>query len=99
MLSYFLYFLAAAGLSYVLAASHITFGIRSWLADQKHATATGLLLLVECMACTGWHIGWLSVAVGIAPGSRTVTHALLLAFATAGSNLVHARISGLTKEH
>jgi len=102
MIAWALFFAAAFGVSFVLAAAHISLPLREWLSNESLAkqrpSATWLLLLLECPACTGWHAGWLAVAFGLVPLQRDVLHALTLAFATAASNLILARIAGLSKE-
>lgn len=96
-MSWVFYFLAAFGVAYVLAAAYITLPFREWLAKQG-TLAAWLLLLLECPACTGWHLGWLSIAFGIVELPRTLFYGLVLAFATAAVNLILARIAGLTKD-
>jgi hypothetical protein len=82
MLSYFLFFAAVWGLCAGIAFSHLTVGVRAWAGEGWLGKFLG------CPMCIGWHVGWIGVATGIAPGERNVFSALLLAFACAGINLL-----------
>jgi hypothetical protein len=56
-----------------------------------------LAALLECCACTGFHLGWLAVVLGVVdvPFSPRWVSALGLAFATSGVNLLLAKWVGI----
>lgn len=85
-LAYALYFAAVWGFCAILAFSKITLPFREWLGARKDGASAFLLALLECPMCTGWHVGWVTVYFSIAPGPRTLLHAMTLACAVAGIN-------------
>ncbi len=97
MISFLVFVVACFGLSWVIGWSKISYPIRERLSDAGSVWVLGLL---ECPGCLGWHTGWLAIAFGIAPPvfSRDVLGAMLCAFFIAGSNLVLARLCGLTED-
>lgn len=99
MISFVIYLLAAFGLAFVLGYSEVSFPFRSAL-SKSGALARWFLKLLECPGCVGVHIGWSWVMLGGAPffgaSSRWVEMGLL-AFATCASNLLLARLAGLSE--
>lgn len=97
MIHLLIYLLAAFGVAFVVGYSEVSLPIRERLAARPRAGIWAAKLM-ECPACLGFHIGW-AYAVGFRPeflpsGWGAVA---LLAFATAGSNLILGRIVGLIK--
>jgi len=108
---YSLYFLAAFGFAYVLGHSTITQSVRDRVAlrCQSHPSTPrlrpkvylrpfGLLLeLIECPACLGFWIGFMTgIMEKLPPVSNPPWRdALIVGFATAGSNLLLAKFAGL----
>jgi hypothetical protein len=88
------YSVAAFGLSWVLADSKISLPFRERLAARASWPAVFLLALVECVACTGFHIGWVGQLLGVAP----FAHWYLAAFFTCASNLMLAKYVGMLDE-
>lgn len=97
-MAWMLYFFAAFGFAWGVGYSHVTLPFREWLAKGGWASKW-LLIGLECPGCLGWHIGYLSVLCEVAPISRSLWHCVLMAFVTAGANILLARIAGLTGEH
>lgn len=104
MIELFVYTVAAFGLSWVAADSKISYPLRKRLdrPTDKLGTmginvlAIFLLLLIECIACFSFHIGWIAVAFGLAPFfSHSVAGAIFCAFYTCGASFMLARIARL----
>lgn len=91
-MTYFILFAAIWGLSAVIAFSHLMKPWHEMLTNmgQKSAIARWIGILLRCPMCTGWHFGWMAVYFNLAPGPRTILHAITLAFVAAGINLVLA---------
>lgn len=92
-----LYFLAALGFAFVVGHSDISYGFRRVL-NNAGGLAKWLLKLLECVGCTGF---WTGVAWAIVTHSQffvdsRIADAVLFGLATSGSNLILARIAGLT---
>ena len=85
-----IYSVAAFGLSWVLADSKISLPVRERLSTGG-PVALFFLPLLECVACTGFHVGWISQLLGAAP----FTHWYLAAFFTCASNLLLAKYVGM----
>lgn len=92
-----IYFLAAFGLSWVLAESKISFPLRKLLNETDTTISAWTLALLECVGCTGAHLGYTAVLLGVAP--ETFGHGLkalvFCALATVTSNLLIAKVLGL----
>ncbi len=85
--------LAAFGFSWVLADSKISLPMRIAI-DQPGLGVRArrwFLILLECVACTGFHVGWISQLVGLAP----FNHWYVAAFFTCASNLLLAKAVGM----
>lgn len=93
-----LHFSAAFGVAFVLGWSEISLPWRLMLA-RSGWLGRWLVALLECPACIGFHLGWASLWLGMTQLPIEVRYGLLLAFATAASNLVLARIAGLSGEN
>jgi hypothetical protein len=89
--------IAAFALSWILADSKISFPFRTRLGRLENlggipgGLAVILLTLIECVACSGWHLGWIAQLLGIAPFAEW----WLAAFYTCGANLLLAKYVGL----
>ncbi len=87
----------AFGLSWILADSKISFPVRAWMytVEQRGGAlgraAAFTLALVECVACTGFHLGWIGSIAGISPVATWWMSALF----TCGSSLILAKVVGL----
>lgn len=89
-----LYFIAAFGLSYIIGYSRITFNIRT-LADERGGRAGKWLNdFLGCVACTGFHIGWISMWIWL--GGFDWKFLLGAALCTCGTNLYLARTTGVS---
>lgn len=85
--------ISAFALCWVAADSKLTVAGREWL-STRGAVAGWLLTLLECVACSGWHLGWIAQLLGLAPFDSW----WLAAFYTCGSNLLLAKYVGLLDE-
>lgn len=98
MIPFTLYLLAAFGVAFGVGHSELTYEFRKSL-SKSNVLAQWFLKLLECPACVGWHCGWVWIAIGgvhFFGMSSTWHEALLLGFATCGSNLLLAKFAGLT---
>ena len=89
MIELLIFTLAAFGFSWSLADSKLTLGFRLWLAHPRRGVWP--ITFVECVACTGFHVGWISQLLGAAP----FTHWYQAAFFTCASNLLLAKYVGM----
>lgn len=90
-----IYTVAIFGVAYVCGHSAISLSIREWIATTRFGF---VLALIECPACLSW---WLGLGVGLAgpPGylaDLSSMPAFVLAFYSAGSSYILARLTGLT---
>lgn len=85
--------LAAFGLSWSVADSKLTLPSREWMSRQGRI-ANWALVGMECVACTGGHIGWIGYLAGLAP----FEHWYIAAFFTCASNLLLAKLVGMLDE-
>lgn len=91
------YVLACFGVSWVIADSKISFPFRVWLekkAEPRTFLAAGaafLLAFAECVACTGFHLGWVAYLFHIGPFNSWY----IAAFFTCASNLLFAKHLGM----
>ena len=89
------YFLAAHGLAWVLGGSEISYGPRQWI-DRNAPFGHFFVDLLECPGCCG---AWTGFAASFLPALTLVSpwwfNAPLLAFSTAGLNMLLARAAGL----
>lgn len=86
--------ISAFALSWAAADAKISLPFRTFLeagADAKALGAGVLLMLVECVACSGFWVGLIGQLVGIAPFSNCVS----AGFFTCGSNLLIAKWLGM----
>lgn len=103
MIHLFAFTIAVFGITFVVGASKISLPFRTWLGRQSETTAhndviaSWALALLECPACLGFHLGWIAVAVGLAPHvfGDGVLGAVFCAFYCCASSLLLARLAGL----
>ncbi len=94
MIELLIWTIAVFALSWIIADSKISYPFRMALETMEKKKIFGagfLLVLLECVACTGFHFGWIGYLLHIAPFA-TWWHA---AFFTCGSSLLLARYVGL----
>jgi hypothetical protein len=100
VIALFVFTFSAFGLAYVLGHSMITKAVREYLFDLAESyfpPAKWLVLLVECPACLGFWIGFVSGLLGptgYAEPLATVPP-LALGCYVAGTNFVLGRATGL----
>jgi sulfite exporter TauE/SafE len=96
-MSIFLFLLASIGAAYIVGVSEISYPIRALLA-KLGPVARWLVSLLECPVCFGvwWGFacGWWLNPCGLS--YATIWNAIATALIVAGSNLVLARIGGLS---
>lgn len=108
MTTLILYLFAAFGLAYIVGFSTLSRPVRELLAiyalgtdgGRTYPAALFVLNLIECPMCFGW---WTGLAAGVAVGLAAPwwwngpvwLPALLLPFATAGSNLMLGTYAGI----
>lgn len=103
MIALVLYLLAAFGFAFVVGHSKISLPLREALANNARGFRLWLVALLECPGCLGWWtgaaVGWfwagavMSVAAPISLAQ--IGCSVLLAFATAASNLLLAKYVGM----
>ncbi len=89
--------IAAFALSWVIADAKISLPFRNALDTLKQKRVFGagaLLMLVECVACSGAHVGWIGQLLGVAPFKSWWMAGLY----TCGSNLLLAKWLGMLDE-
>lgn len=93
------YTLAAFGLAFVLGHAKVSLGLRGFVHENLGWIGRFLVELIECPACLGF---WIGLCYGflfhppfVPPGTHGV---VVLALATAGSNFILGRKSGLIRE-
>ena len=84
---------AAFGLAYVVGHARISDGLRDWIASVPGGPAQWTVKLLECPGCVGW---WTGFAWALARGMGW-RMAVLLGFATCGSNTFLALQCGLVR--
>ena len=77
---YFLYLLAALGLTYGLVNSTLLSRPRTLLLESANSAA--LESMLSCYACTGFHSGWI-IYLFLMPGPFSLRMMLTMAFASA----------------
>jgi hypothetical protein len=90
-----IYTIAIFGFVYIVGHARISLPVREWIATTPFAA---VLALIECPACLSWWCGLGAGFGGFAPipfPSLTVA-AFALAFYSAGSSYLLARLTGLT---
>lgn len=102
MISLLIFTLAVFGATFCIGASKISLPFRTWLAPDNEATGLRffvrrwLIALVECPACTSFHLGWLSVLLGVAPICfHGVGGVVIASFYCCATSLLLARLAGL----
>jgi hypothetical protein len=101
LVSLIIYTLAAFGFCWGVGHSKLTLPLRSSMDYYTRTRVLGrgpvylTLLLMECPACLGFHVGWIAYALHVAP---VFTSWYTAAFYTAGVNYLLGRVSGLITE-
>jgi len=100
-MSLVIFTIAAFGFSWILADSKVSYPLRTWLASKDRGQATPLkllasffLALLECVACTGFHVGWICQLAGVAP----IDSWWMAALYVCGANLLLAKFVGMLDE-
>lgn len=97
MINLIVWSITAFGFCWVVADSKVSLPFRMWLEKKSigsgflHFLATFFLAMFECVACTGFHVGWISYLCGVTAFTSWWT----AAFFTCGSNLLWAKYVGL----
>jgi hypothetical protein len=94
------YSIAVFGFVYVVGHGVITLSIREGIADADSRVGDAFLALIECPACFSWWVGLVAGALGTfqptAPPIPWYGWAFILAFYSAGSSYILARLTGIT---
>jgi hypothetical protein len=94
VLELLVYSLICFGIAFGIGQTKLTFGFRRWL-SQGRGLRLWLLLLLECLFCCSWHLGWAAVYFRVAPYfARDLDGALRCAFFTAASSLILGKLAG-----
>ena len=102
MTSILVWSVCAFAFSWVLADSKISYPLRTWLANKARGgpvtfskvAASFFLSLLECVACTSFHVGWIAQLAGVTPFHAWWMAALF----TCGSSLLLAKYVGMLDE-
>lgn len=87
------YIAVAFGIAWGIGHAGLSYPIR------RRLTMNGFewtVMLLECVGCSGFHIGWIAYAAGAAP--PTLTSWWTAAFFTATTNLLVFHATGLDRE-
>lgn len=95
MIELIVYALVVFGIAYGIGHTKLTYGFRKWL-SHGNAAQVWLLLLLECVFCVSFHLGWLAVYFKVAPFfDRDLRGGLECAFFSAATSLILGRTAGL----
>jgi hypothetical protein len=89
----FLYTIPAFALAWIIGRAQISFPIRNWLAGRNWPGVPFLLDLIDCPACFGVWIGFITGLIFVGFGT-----ACFLALWTCGTNLILGSLIGLYDE-
>ncbi len=89
--------LVAFGIVFGIGQTKLTYPFRKWL-SRGGPVKLWMLLLLECVFCLGFHLGWIAVCFHLAPYfSHDLRGGIECAFFTASACLVVAHFAGVTE--
>lgn len=96
-MSFIAYSFVAFALSWGLGCSKLTYDFRIWLSTRSRFLTT----LVECVGCSGFHLGWIGYLLGArlfdVPFGPWWIDMAALAFYTCASNLIIGKWVGVVE--
>ena len=105
MISLLIFTLAVFGLTFIAGQSKISLPFRTRLEPSNRTESAWMLfrswflMMLECNACFGFHLGWLAVGTGVAPHYfMGVWGGIVCSLYCCATSLILAHLAGLDAE-